>query len=88
MRVKAVNTVVWVVRDKTENEQSGLVLPSQGKVKPHQGTIVSVGGLVKDGNIKAGKGKKALFHKGVGQEIDFDGQTYLILDDIQIIGVV
>ncbi len=88
MPVKAVNTVVWIIRDKTESEKSGLVLPSQGKEKPHQGTIISVGGLVKDGNIKNGKGKKALFHKGVGQEIDFEGQTYLILDDIQIIGVV
>lgn len=87
MPVKATEYCVWVIRDKTEGEKAGLILPDSGREKPHQGLIVSVGQLVKDGNIKAGKGKKAVFHKGVGFEIDFEGQIYLILQEHEIIGI-
>jgi len=87
MPVKATNNYIWIIRDKTEGEKAGLILPGSGREKPHQGLIVSVGVLVKDGNIKAGKGKKALFHKGIGMEIDYEGQIYLILQEHEIIGI-
>jgi len=85
---KATNNCVFVLRDKTESETSGLLLPSEGKVKPNKGTIFSIGSLVKDHNIKNGKGKKALFHKGCGFEIEYEGQTYLVLQGEEIIGIV
>jgi chaperonin GroES len=84
---KATNNFVWVIRDKTESEKSGLMLPGTGKEKPNTGEIISVGTLVKDGNIKSGKGKRALFHKGSGQEISYKDETFLVLIDQQIIGV-
>ena len=88
MNMKAVNEFVLVIRDKTESEKNGLVLPEGGKVKPHQGTIVSSGKLVKDPDIKSGKGKKCLFHKTVGFELEFEGTTYLVLMGHEIIGIV
>lgn len=87
MPVKATNNYVWIIRDKTEGEKAGLILPGAGRVKPHQGLIVSVGQLVKDGNIKAGKGKKGLFHKGIGMEIEYEDQVYLVLQEHEIIGI-
>lgn len=84
---KATNNFVWVIRDKPEDEKSKLLLPGQGKEKMHTGTIFSIGVLVKDGNIKGGKNKKAIFHKGTGQEIEYLGETYLVLMDHMIIGV-
>lgn len=88
MGIKAVNNFVWVIRDKVESESAGLLIPSAGREKPHQGTIVSIGSLVKDREIKAGKGKKALFHKGVGMEIPFEDQTYLVLNELEVIAIV
>ena len=86
--MKATNEFVLVIRDKTETEASGFVLPSDGKKKPNVGTIFSVGILVKDGNIKSGKGKKCLFHSTVGWDITYEGVEYLVLEGPQIICLV
>lgn len=88
MAIKAVNNFIFVVRDKVEVEQSGFILPSVGREKPHQGTIVSIGSLVRDREIKAGKNKKVLFHKGVGMEIEYEGQVYLVLNELEVIAIV
>jgi len=85
--MKATNDFVLVIRDETVSEKNGLVIPNQGKVKPHTGTIVSAGSLVKDGNIKNGKGKKVLFHQTVGFELEYEGVTYLVLTANQIISM-
>lgn len=86
--MKATNEFVLVIRDKTDAEKNGLIIPGSGRTKPHVGTIHSVGAMVKDHNIKSGKGKKCLFHGTVGFEIEFDGQVYLVLQDREIIAMV
>lgn len=83
---QAANQFVLVKRDKTENETSGLLIPDSGRVKPHTGEIFSVGPLVQDDRIK--DGKKALWHKTVGFDIDYDGETYLVLLSSEIIAVI
>lgn len=90
MSIKVTNNAVFIIRDKTETETSGtkLFIPSSGRDKPNTGVVYGVGGLVKDPEIKRSKGKKALFHKGTGQEIEYEGQEYLILDAGHIIGIV
>lgn len=87
-QIKVTNNCVFVIRDKVESEAAGLILPSAGKEKPSEGTIFGVGNLVKDPDIKRGKGKKCLFHKGVGQELEYQGVTYLNLDAQHIIAVI
>lgn len=87
MITKACNEFVLVLRDKTESEKGGLILPTSGRVKPHVGTIHSVGSLVKDQNIKSAKGKKCLFHSTVGWELEYEGVTYLVLEGSQIIAI-
>lgn len=84
---KACNEFVLVLRDKTEKESGGVIIPNSGRVKPHTGTIHAIGALVKDPSIKGGKGKKCLFHPTVGWEIDYDGVTYLVLGGHEIIGL-
>jgi co-chaperonin GroES (HSP10) len=86
--LKVTNNNVFVIRDKTEGEKSGLILPSAGREKPSEGTIFGVGNLVKDPDIKRGKNRKCLFHKGVGQEIEYKGVTYVNLDASHIIAIV
>lgn len=88
MAIKAVNNYIFVIRDKVELEESGLIIPSAGRIKPHQGEVLSIGSLVKDREIKGSKGKKVLFHKGVGFEIDFEAKTYLVLNEAEVIAIV
>lgn len=87
MTVKAVNNYVWIVRDKEESEKGGLLIPGAGREKPHTGLIESIGKMVKDPDIKSGKGKKAIFHKGVGRSILFEEKEYLVLVENEIIGI-
>jgi len=89
MAIKVTNNAVFIIRDKTETETTTkLFIPDKGREKPNTGVVYGVGGLVKDPEIKRSKGKKALFHKGTGQEIEYEGETYLVLDAGHIIGIV
>ena len=87
MPIEATNDFIYVIRDSVEKEKEGLFIPSQGVVKPPTGEIISVGELVQDSRIVNGVGKKAVFNKGSGFEIDYENVTYLILTANQIIGV-
>jgi chaperonin GroES len=84
---KATNNYVWLIRDAIAAEKSGIIIPGTAREKPHTGTVVSIGSLVKDKEIKASKGKKALFHKGVEQEIEYADKVYIILNELHIIGI-
>lgn len=85
--IQATNNFVFILRDDIKKEESGLLIPGQSREKPHQGTVVSVGNLVGDANIKKSKGKKCVFHKGNGFEIEVEGTTYLVLEGERIIGL-
>lgn len=82
----AVGQRVWIIRDKTEAEKGGLIIPGSGREKPNTGTVVSIGQLVKDPAVKHGKGKKAIFPKTVGQEIEYNGTVYLVVFEHEIWG--
>ena len=86
--IKATNNFVFIQRDKTETEKSGLILPTEGRVKPHKGTVISIGNLVRDSNIKGSKGKSCLYHPTVGFSLEYDGTEYWILLDTEIIAIV
>lgn len=88
MPIKATNNFVFIQRDKTETEKSGLIIPTSGQVKQHIGTIVSVGNLVRDMKIKSGQGKKAMFHSTVGFNITHEEVEYVVLNGEEIIAIV
>lgn len=85
--VEAVNKWVWVIRDKPETEKAGLVLLKSATEKPHTGLVISIGSMVEDKRIKAAKGKRAVFHKTVGNELTYKEVTYLIIHEEQILGI-
>ena len=88
IKIQATNDNVFVIREKAKSEQGGLLIPSGGREKPHEGIVHSIGSLVQDKAIRGSKNKKALFHKGVGQEIEYNGVVYLHLTAQQIIAIV
>ena len=87
MPIQATNNFVFVVRDKVESEKSGIFIPDQGREKPNEATVFSVGDLVTDKKIKAAKNKKCLFFKGAGFTVPFQGIDYLVLTSDQIIAI-
>lgn len=85
--IQATNNFVFIIRDEAKTVLNGAFIPSSGIEKQNKGTIYSVGDLVQDKKIRAGKGKTCLFHKGVGFHVEHDGVEYLTLTGDEIIGI-
>ena len=83
-----------VVIEPFENEsvsKSGIVLPNTSQERPEIGKVVAVGdGENFDGvktEIKVKIGDKILFEKYAGIEIKIDEKKYIVLRQIDIVGV-
>lgn len=81
---KATGLYVWIIRDETKTEHAGLLIPGAGREKPQTGSIHSFGDKVTDEDIKTKP--RAIFHKGIGQEIEYQGIVYLVMQEHEIIG--
>lgn len=84
MQPKATGLYVWIIRDEAQSEKGGLLMLSGSREKPQTGFIYSFGDKVTDVDIKTMK--RAIFHKGIGQEIEYNGRVYLVLQEHEIIG--
>lgn len=83
--------VVKVVKE--EKTAGGLLLPDTAQEKPQTGEVLSVGpGRILDNgsrttvDVKAGD--KVLFAKYSGTEVKLDGETYLLIAEKDILGIV
>ena len=70
---------------------SGIVLPPSSQERPQVGMVVAVGdGENFDGvetNIKVKVGDKILFERYAGTELKLNDKTYIVIRQIDIIGV-
>jgi len=86
MKITATNNCVWVIREIPEFEKNGILIPDSAKRKAQRGKIITVGKLVTDKTII--KDATAIFNMTSGFDIEIDGEVYVVLRDIDIIGVV
>lgn len=63
---------------------SGILLPETAKEKPQQGTVEAVGDS-EEMTTDLKVGDRVLFPKYTGTEIKFDGKTYLLMDESDIL---
>ena len=78
---------------KEEVTKSGIVLPDTAKEKPQKGEVIAVGTgrLLETGQrvaIDLKAGDEILFSKYAGNEIKIDDVDYLILREMDILGVI
>lgn len=78
---------------KEEKTAGGLVLPDAAQEKPQTGEVIAVGpGKMLDNGsrqaIDVQVGEKVLFAKYSGTEVKLEGETYLLLAEKDILGVV
>ncbi len=83
--------VVKVVKE--EKTAGGLLLPDTAQEKPQTGEVLSVGpGKMLDTGarqlVDVAVGDKILFAKYSGTEVKLDGETYLLIAEKDILGVV
>ena len=79
--------------EEKEGKKGGIIIPDTAKEKPQEGTVVAVGtGKLDDSgkkiefNVKAGD--KVLIPKYGGTEIKIDDESYLIMREDDILGII
>lgn len=88
MSLKPINDrVVVKPAPADEKTKGGIIIPDTAKEKPQRGEVIAVG-PGKDGNAMTVKnGDIVLYGKYAGQELNYEGEDYLIMreDDILVI---
>jgi len=76
-----------------ETTPGGIVLPDSAREKPQRGTVIASGpGKLLDsgarGEMSAKVGDEVLYGKYSGTEMEFEGETYIVIRENDILGIV
>ena len=79
--------------EEQETKKGGIIIPDTAKEKPQEGQVVALGTgkLNEDGKkveFAVKKGDKVLISKYGGTEIKVDGESYLIMREGDILGII
>ena len=79
--------------EASEVKKGGIIIPDAHKEKPQEGEVVALGTGKRDEKgtlipFTVKKGDKVLTPKYGGTEIKIDGETYLIMREDDILGVI
>ncbi len=66
---------------------SGLYIPDTAKEKPQQGTVLAAGPGKKDEPMEVKAGDTVLYGKYAGTEVNYEGKTYLIVRQSDILAI-
>lgn len=93
MKVVPLNDKIVVKRLEAEEKTAGgILLPDSAKEKPKQGKVLSVGDgkLLENGDrasFQVKEGDRVLFSAYAGNEVNVDGEEYLIMSEDDILAV-
>lgn len=70
-----------------EKTKGGIIIPDTAKEKPQQGEVVAVGPGKEGVKLNVSVGDRVLYGKYAGQELNYNGDEYLIMreDDILVV---
>ena len=92
MNIKPLFDRVVIKPEEEIKQTSGLVLPDTAKVRHEKGTVVAVAdGTNFDGEkveMKLSVGDKVFFNKYAGAEFKIEDQIYIVMRQIDVIGVI
>lgn len=85
--------VVIKQSDAEEKTSGGIILPDTAKEKPQIGKIVSTGPgkLLEDGKrgkMSVKKNDEVIYGKYIGNEVEIDGEKYVVLHESDILGII
>lgn len=89
MKLKVIDEKVLVKPDEVEEDKSpgGIYIPDTAKEKPQRGTVVAVGTDEELKNVIK-VGDKVIFGKYTGDEINFEGSKYLVVQRNDILAII
>ena len=88
MKFKPLADRVLVTPAPAEEKVGGIIIPDTAKEKPLHGKVVAVGNGTKDEEMILKEGDEVLYGKYSGTELEFDGETYLIMRQSDVLAVV
>ena len=95
MKVRPLGDKIIVKRNEAQTKtDSGIFLPETAKDKPKQGKIIALGsGILNNDTGKympfsVKKGDTVLFTTYSGTEIKIDGETFLIMTEEDVLGII
>ena len=65
----------------------GIIIPDTAKEKPLKGEVVACGNGTKDEEMVVKVGDTVLYGKYAGQELEFEGEKYLIMKQGDILAI-
>lgn len=76
-----------------EEIRGGIIIPDTAKERPQEGEVIAVGPgrLLEDGrrlSVDVKVGDRVIFEKYAGTEVELDDETYLILRESNILGII
>jgi chaperonin GroES len=94
MKFRPLHDRVVVERiDAEEKTAGGIIIPDTAKEKPQEGEVVALGTGKRDEDGKiieftVKKGDKVLISKYGGTEVKIEGESYLIMREDDILGII
>lgn len=89
MKLKVIDEKLLVELEDVEEQKTagGLYIPDTAKEKPQRGTVVAVG-TDEDLQKVIKAGDKIVFGKYTGDELEFDGKKYLVVQRSDVLAII
>jgi len=68
-----------------EMSRGGIIIPDTVKEKPTEGKVIMVGEAKKDEPMEVKVGDEILFSKYAGQELNIEGEEYLLISQNDVL---
>ncbi len=89
MNVKPLSDRVLVLPARAEEKTAGgLFIPDTAKEKPLSGKVVAVGPGTAEIAMEVSVGDEVLYGKYAGQELNIEGEDYLIMKQSDILAII
>ena len=89
MNVKPLSDRVLILPNAAEEKTaSGLIIPDTAKEKPLAGKVIAVGPGTAEVKMEVKVGDEVLYGKYAGTEIRFEGTSYIIMKQADILAIV
>jgi len=89
MNIKPLADRVLIEPAKAEEKTAGgIYIPDTAKEKPQRGTVVAAGPGTSENPITVKVGDVVLYGKYSGTELDFDGGSFLMMRESDILAIV
>ena len=89
MKIKPLADRVLVKPASAEEKTvGGIIIPDSAKEKPLKGEVVAAGNGTKEEEMVVKAGDAVLYGKYAGTEIEWDGESYLIMRQSDLLAII